>query len=464
MSKNEYDSSLLSDFDAYKLSVSKYTILSPEERKEFLVRIKNGDSEAREEFILRNLALVESIVDRDFNKYFNVNGVSKLDIIEWGTEGLIKAVDEFDITKGTEFSSYATPCIKNSIRSRLFGKNGLKLISLSYDDSKQVKKYTNVYSNLSSKLGRTPTMDEISLEMGVDKSTIEQIIKNMRARDIISFQSGYENSKGDSELTIEDTIKSDDPLPEEIAIEKNVNNSLPKEIRKLLENSNLSDNEKFILIHKMGLNGEIPKTFEEIGKLLGCTRQNVEQAMSAALRKIRHSKKALELSEYMDNPEKARQYAIDNSIEPRTRKSGAESGIRKSGAEPGIRKSGVSIKEKRLKELEDTVINSLNSQQDLEVTKEDEKEILNLYRDSRLNRLVTVLRENDFIIVLLAYGFIDGKRFPIHSIAEYLNISEEKVVSTLTKAYQFDIKYIDEALENIVGIEQQINIESEKKL
>ena len=88
------------------VNTSKLPILSNEEKNELLVRIKNGDEEAREQFIQGNLRLVLSVIQR-----FNGRGESPDDLFQVGCVGLIKAIDNFDISQEVQFSTYGVPMI-----------------------------------------------------------------------------------------------------------------------------------------------------------------------------------------------------------------------------------------------------------------------------------------------------------------------------------------------------------------
>lgn len=88
------------------VNTSKLPILSNEEKNELLIRIKNGDEEAREQFIQGNLRLVLSVIQR-----FNGRGESPDDLFQVGCVGLIKAIDNFDISQEVQFSTYGVPMI-----------------------------------------------------------------------------------------------------------------------------------------------------------------------------------------------------------------------------------------------------------------------------------------------------------------------------------------------------------------
>jgi len=97
---------LISKVEICGVNTAKLPVLSNEEKQELLVKIKNGDNEAREKFIQGNLRLVLSVIQR-----FGGRGENADDLFQVGCIGLIKAIDNFDLTQGVQFSTYAVPMI-----------------------------------------------------------------------------------------------------------------------------------------------------------------------------------------------------------------------------------------------------------------------------------------------------------------------------------------------------------------
>ena len=104
------------------VNTSKLPILSNEEKKELLEKIKNGDTEAREKFIHGNLRLVLSVIKRFYGRGENVD-----DLFQVGCIGLIKAIDNFDVTLNVQFSTYAVPMIVGEIRRYLRDNNSIRV-------------------------------------------------------------------------------------------------------------------------------------------------------------------------------------------------------------------------------------------------------------------------------------------------------------------------------------------------
>lgn len=139
-------------------------LLKSEEKEELLKRIKSGDQEAREIFIKGNLRLVLSIVQRFSQSNENID-----DLFQIGCVGMIKAIDNFDITQGVQFSTYAVPMILGEIKRYLRDNNSIR-VSRSLRDTAYKAIYTK--ENLTKRNQKEPTITEIAAEIGVSKEDI----------------------------------------------------------------------------------------------------------------------------------------------------------------------------------------------------------------------------------------------------------------------------------------------------
>ncbi len=264
----------------------KYPILTAEEEIELSKRIHNGDKEAKDIFIKRNIRLVIFIA-----KKFTNSGLDLEDLVEEGIIGLIKTIDKFDYTKGYKFSTYAMWGIKQAI-SRAISKQARTIRLPSYIND-NIFKLKKTIDTLEKELKRTPTTEEISQRMNTKKETVENLLIYMNEPLSIYYKI---NENEDTELIDVLGDSSQD-------IENNyINNLLKEDLDKVLNNSKLSEKEKEILILRTGYNGENPKTLEEIGKLYNVTRERIRQIESHALKKIRRKKDTLQLLDYTSNP------------------------------------------------------------------------------------------------------------------------------------------------------------------
>ena len=154
---------------AYKVEIcgvdtSKLPLLSAKEKEELIKRVKEGDAQARDKYIKGNLRLVLSIVQR-----FAGNGENLDDLFQIGCVGLIKAIDNFDLSQGVKFSTYAVPMIMGELR-RFLRDNTQTRVSRSLRDTA----YKAIYAKerLMKEKQKEPTIGEIAAEIGVDREEI----------------------------------------------------------------------------------------------------------------------------------------------------------------------------------------------------------------------------------------------------------------------------------------------------
>ncbi len=178
------------------VNTAKLPLLSNEEKNELLIKIKNGDKDAREEFINGNLRLVLSVVQR-----FGGRGENADDLFQIGCVGLIKAIDNFDISLNVQFSTYAVPMIIGEIRRYLRDNNPIR-VSRSIRDL--AYKALQAKEKLIKENEKEPTIEEIAKEIGVDK---EEIVMSLDAiQDPVSLQEPIYN-EGSESIYIMDQIK-----------------------------------------------------------------------------------------------------------------------------------------------------------------------------------------------------------------------------------------------------------------
>ena len=178
------------------VNTSKLPMLSNEEKQELLIKIKNGDTEAREKFIQRNLRLVLSVVQR-----FGGRGETADDLFQIGCVGLIKAIDNFDNTLNVQFSTYAVPMIIGEIRRHLRDNNPIR-VSRSIRDL--AYKALQAKEKIIKETQKEPTIEEIAKELCVNK---EEIVVSLEAiQDPISLQEPVYN-EGSESIYVMDQVK-----------------------------------------------------------------------------------------------------------------------------------------------------------------------------------------------------------------------------------------------------------------
>lgn len=190
------------------VNTSTLPLLKEDEKEELLIKIKNGDKEAREVFIKGNLRLVLSVIQR-----FNNNGENVDDLFQIGCIGLIKAIDNFDLNIGVKFSTYAVPMIIGEIRRYMRDNNSIR-VSRSLRDNA----YKAIYAKekLTRMNQKEPTVMEIAKEVGITK---EDVVMALDA--IQTPMSLYEPvySEGGDTLYVVDQVK-DKKNREEVWVEE----------------------------------------------------------------------------------------------------------------------------------------------------------------------------------------------------------------------------------------------------
>ena len=187
---------MINKVEIASVNTSKLPVLTNKEKNELLAKIKNGDKAAREEFINGNLRLVLSVIQR-----FNGRGENVDDLFQVGGVGLIKAIDNFDISLNVQFSTYAVPMIIGEVRRHLRDNNPIR-VSRSMRDL--AYKALQVKEKLLAESQKEPTVEEIAKELNIDKE--EVVISLDSIQDPISLQEPVYNEGAES-IYVMDQVK-----------------------------------------------------------------------------------------------------------------------------------------------------------------------------------------------------------------------------------------------------------------
>jgi len=244
------------------VDTSKLPVLSNEEKEELFIKIKQGDIEAREKFINGNLRLVLSVLQRFASRTENMD-----DLFQVGCVGLIKSIDNFDLSLNVQFSTYAVPMIIGEIRRYLRDNNPIR-VSRSVRD--MAYKAFQAREKLTKELGKEPTLDQIAKEVGVPR---EEIVFSFEAiQDPLSLQEPI-YSDGTENLYIMDQVSDNKNSDENWANNLTIEQAMKK----------LSEREKMI-ITKRFFDG---RTQMEVANEIGISQAQVSRLEKEAIVRIK---------------------------------------------------------------------------------------------------------------------------------------------------------------------------------
>ncbi|NIP80825.1 MAG: sigma-70 family RNA polymerase sigma factor [Gemmatimonadetes bacterium] len=246
-------------FDQYLFDVEKYPLIEdPSEERALAARAREGDKEAAERLVTANLRFVISYV-----KKYQGRGLGLAELVCIGNEGLLKAVKKFDPDKGVKFISYAVWWIRQTVLQALAEQT--RSVRIPLNQNSNLVKLSRTETALTQLLGRSPTDQEIAEHM-------EEPIETVRALRRVAA----------SELSLDAPIDRGD-------IEESVECQARREFLDRMFEKYLTERERKILYLYYGLDDGEERTLEEIGSLLGVTRERIRQIRNRAFEKLRES-------------------------------------------------------------------------------------------------------------------------------------------------------------------------------
>jgi RNA polymerase primary sigma factor len=270
-----------SALDQYLRDVSRHELITPEKEKELGALAQLGDEEAIQELARANLRFVISVA----KKYQN-RGVSLTDLIQEGNVGLVTAARKFDPDQGVKFISYAVWWIRQAILASLANQG--RAVRVPLNRASDLARIFREKERLKQELRREPTAEELSVATDLTPELVESL-QTLNAAEI-----RLDAPIGDSEDSqLVERFITEEAAEPEMEVEGRL---LSEAISEALET--LEPRDAKVLRLYFGLEGEREHTLEEIGNMLGVTRERIRQLRDRALRRLREGDKGIALESF----------------------------------------------------------------------------------------------------------------------------------------------------------------------
>jgi RNA polymerase primary sigma factor len=269
--------------NAYIREIAQFQPLSIEDEQALGRRIQQGDREALNRLVEANLRFVVS-----YSKRYRGLGLSFQDLIHEGNLGLIEAAKRYDPERGVKFISYAVWWVRQAIFHAL--SEHARVFRLPQKLSGQVSKMENARDKLAVELERPPTTEEIAQKTDFTEEEVETL--RLASGEDLSLSTAVGE---DGNLELGDLLEQDSIPPVELEM---MRSSFAERIQAMV--GDLDDKERDVIRMRFGLDGEDPRTLQEIGESLGLSRERIRQIESRAKEKLRRSREAQGLRGYLN--------------------------------------------------------------------------------------------------------------------------------------------------------------------
>ena len=266
----------------YLKEIGRIPLLTFAQEIDLAKKVEDGNKAAKQQLITSNLRLVVSIA----KKYVG-RGLTLLDLIQEGNQGLIRAVEKYDWRRGYKFSTYATWWIRQSITRAIADQ--ARTIRIPVHMVENINRFLRASRKLMQDLGREPTPEEVAKVLEIPEDKALEIIK------ISQEPASLESPVGDEEDSRLGDFIHDTQTP--TLFDAASRELLKEQVDQVLQS--LSDRERRVLEERFGLKDGRPKTLEEVGKMFAVTRERIRQIEAKALRKLRHPSRGNKLRDYL---------------------------------------------------------------------------------------------------------------------------------------------------------------------
>jgi RNA polymerase primary sigma factor len=250
--------------------IGRVPLLTAAQEVELAKRIERGDHGAKQAMVEANLRLVVSIAKRYRNQ-----GLPFLDLIQEGTIGLVRAAEKFDYRKGFKFSTYATWWIRQAVARAIADKG--RTIRMPVHVVEKLNRILRSERKLRAERGREPTIEEIARDLDMSCDEVEHIRRSAQTPVSLEKPVGDDDESEFGHFLADEST----PLPDELA-----ETALQREALRAILGA-LSERERRVLELRYGLDGQQPRTLDEVGRAFNVTRERIRQIEHQGLKKLR---------------------------------------------------------------------------------------------------------------------------------------------------------------------------------
>lgn len=254
----------------YLSEIGRTKLLTAEEERELARAVQSGCDHSKRRMISANLRLVVRIARAYIHR-----GLPLLDLIEEGNLGLIRAVEKFDPERGFRFSTYATWWIRQAVERALMNQS--RTVRLPIHVIRELTRCLRTAREMEQHMGRQPSLEEIAEQMGRTVDEVASIFELSEPATSVDEPS----AQGTERPVLDQIADTDDQQPDQVYASDSAGTLLNQWLMKL------PDQQRLVVEHRFGLHGHGKRTLEQVGEMLGVTRERVRQVQLAALAHLR---------------------------------------------------------------------------------------------------------------------------------------------------------------------------------